>query len=194
LAEICPIWRYVGMRMEMRNSFPLKASHTRIHMEELQVATCKVQEFPIHLLGPSNRDIGNVLGRAFEPLAPPSPHITLFWLRELQRIEIALQKKLNQDPDAVHTGLLQVMRTKMVDYPSFVKVKKSLSIFINLWEKTFCRSFSEFYDESSNQLVLSQLKTIRGSRTGELDEGLLRLLSECYIQMNCSSRIHNESH
>jgi hypothetical protein len=78
----------------------------------------------------------------------------------------------------------------MVDYLSFVKVKISLSIFINLWKKTFCRSFSEFYDEFSNQLVLSQLRTIRGSRTGKLDEWILRLLSECYIQMNCRRRIH----
>ncbi len=61
-------------------------------------------------------------------------------------LKIALQNKLNQDQDEVRTGLLQVMKTKMVDYPNFVKVKKSLSIFINLWEKKFCRSFSEFYD------------------------------------------------
>ncbi len=131
--------------------------------------------------------IGDILGRAFEPLAPPLLNITLFRLQELQRIEIALQNKLNQDPD---TGLLQVMKTKLVDYSSFVKVKKSLSIFINLWEKTFCRSFSKFYDEFSNQLVLSQLRTIRGSRTGELDDGILRLLSECYYKMNSGCRIH----
>ncbi len=64
-----------------------------------------VQEFPIYLLEPSNRVIGDVLGRAFEPLAPPSEHITLSWLWELQRIDFALQNKLNQNPDAVHTGL-----------------------------------------------------------------------------------------
>jgi hypothetical protein len=78
---------------------------------------------------------------AFEPLEPPSAQVTLSWLRELQRIEITLQNKLIQDLDAVHTGLIEVMQTKMVDYSSFVKVKKSLSIFINLWEKTFCRSY-----------------------------------------------------
>jgi hypothetical protein len=83
-----------------------------------------IQEFPICLLEPSNSVIGYFLERAFEPLALPSSHITLFWLRELQHIEIALHNKLNQDPDAVHTGLLQVMRTKMVDYPSFVKVNQ----------------------------------------------------------------------
>ncbi len=151
------------------NSYPLKASHTRTCG---RIASCimKVQEFPIYLLEPNNRVIGDVLGRAFEPLAPPSPHVILFWLRELLRIEIALQNKLDLDPDAVHTDLLQVMRTKMVDYSSFYKVKKSLSIFINLWEKTFCSSFSKFYDEFSNQLVISQLRMIRGWRTGELDE------------------------
>ncbi len=62
-----------------------------------------VQEFPIYLLEPSNLVIGDVLGRAFEPLALPSAHVTLSLLRELQRIEIALQNKLNQDQDAVHT-------------------------------------------------------------------------------------------
>ncbi len=50
-----------------------------------------VQEFPMYLLEPSNRVIGYVLGRAFEPLAPPSAHITLSCLLELQRIEITLQ-------------------------------------------------------------------------------------------------------
>ncbi len=68
-----------------------------------------VQEFPLYLLEPSNCVIGDVLGRALDPLAPPSVHITLSWLWELQRIEIALQNKLNQDPGAVHTGLVQVM-------------------------------------------------------------------------------------
>ncbi len=32
---------------------------------------------------------------------------------------------------------------------------------------------------------------IRGSETGELDESLLRLLSECNIQMNCFRRMHS---
>jgi hypothetical protein len=159
-------------------------------MEKIPCYLMKIQELPICLLEPSNRVIRDILGRAFEPLAPPSSNITSFWLLELQRIEIALQNKLNQDPDEVHMGLLQVMRTKMVDYLSFMKVKKSLSIFIILWEKTFCRSFSEFYGEFRNQLVLSQLRTIRGSRIGELDEGILRLLSECYRQMNSGRRIH----
>ena len=75
-------------------------------MEKIPCYVTKIQEFPICLLEPSNRVIRDVLGRAFEPLAPPSSNITLFWLRELQRIEIALQNKLNQDPNEVHTGLL----------------------------------------------------------------------------------------
>ncbi len=65
-----------------------------------------VQKFRTYLLEPSNQVIGDVLGRAFEPLAPPSTQVTLFWLRELQRIEISLLNKLSQDPDAVHTGLI----------------------------------------------------------------------------------------
>jgi hypothetical protein len=38
--------------------------------------------------------------------------------------------------------------------------------------------------------MLCQLRTIRGSETGELDENLLRLLSECNIQMNCCCQTH----
>jgi hypothetical protein len=51
-----------------------------------------VQEFPTYLLEPSNRVIRDVLGSAFEPLAPPLAHVTLSWLLELQHIEIAPQK------------------------------------------------------------------------------------------------------
>ncbi len=91
-----------------------------------------VQEYPIYLLEPSNRVIGDVLGKAFEPVAPPSAHISLSWIRELQRMEISLQNKLNQDPDVVHTGLVQVMQTKMIDNSSFVKARNpypSLSLY-----------------------------------------------------------------
>ncbi len=130
------------------------------------------------------------MGRAFGPLASPSAHVTLFWVRELKRIEISLQIKLNQDPDAVHTGLIEAVQTKIVHYSSFVTVKKSLSIFINLWEKKFCCSYLEFLDEFSNQLMVCQLRTIRGSETGQLDENLLRLLSECNIQIPCCRRTH----
>jgi hypothetical protein len=84
-----------------------------------------VQEFPNYLLEPSNQVMGDVLGRAFVPLAPPSTQVTLFWLRELQHIGIALQNKLNQVPDALQAGLIEAMQTKIFDYSSFVKVKKS---------------------------------------------------------------------
>jgi hypothetical protein len=90
----------------------------------------RVQNFQPFLLEPSNRDIGYIKGRVFEPPAPPAAQVTLSWVRELQRIEVALQNKLNQDPDAVHAGLIEAMQTKMVDYSSFVKARKSLSIFI----------------------------------------------------------------
>ncbi len=107
----------------------------------------RVQDSPTYLLEPSNRVIGDVLGRAFEPLALPSTQVTLSWVLELLRIDIALQNKLNQDPDAVNEGLIEAIQTNMLEYSSFVKVKKSLSIFIILWEKTFCCSCFEFLDE-----------------------------------------------
>ncbi len=58
---------------------------------------------------------------------------------------------MNQDPDAVHEGLIETMQTKIADYSSFVKVRKSLSIFANLWEKTFSRLYLEFSNEFTNQ-------------------------------------------
>ncbi len=51
------------------------------------------------------------MGTAFEQRAPPAAQVTLFWVRELQRIEVSLQAKLNQDPDAVHAGLIEMMQT-----------------------------------------------------------------------------------
>ncbi len=115
---------------------------------------------------------------------------TLYWVREPQRIEAELQNKLNQDPDAAHAGLIEAMQTKMVDYSSFVKVRKSLSIVTNLWEKTCCRRYLEFLDEFNNQVLLCELRTICGSETGELTESRLRLLTECNIQINCGRRTH----
>jgi hypothetical protein len=49
-------------------------------------------------VGAQQSSLGDVLGRAFEPLALPSTKVTLSLLQELQHIEIALQNKLNQDP------------------------------------------------------------------------------------------------
>ncbi len=49
--------------------------------------------------------IGTIMLSAFKPFASPALE-TLSWMRELQRIEVALQNKMNQDPDAVHEGLL----------------------------------------------------------------------------------------
>jgi hypothetical protein len=133
---------------------------------------------------PSNRVIGDIMGRTFELLAQADAQVTLSWVRELQRIEVALQNKWNQDPDAVHAGLIETMQIRLVDYSSFVKVRNSLSIFTNLWEKTFCRVYLEYLDEFTNQFLLCQLRTIQGSGIGELTERLLGLLSECNIQMN----------
>ncbi len=64
--------------------------------------------------------------RAFEPLALPAAQVTLSWVLEHQRMEVALQNKLNQDLDAVHAGLIEAVQTKMVDYSCFLKVRKSL--------------------------------------------------------------------
>ncbi len=86
------------------------------------------------------------MGRAFEPLAPPAAQVTLSWVRELQRIEVALENNLNQDPDdAVHAGLIETMQTRMVDYSSFVKVRKSLSIFTNYGRRRSAQFISSLW-------------------------------------------------
>jgi hypothetical protein len=41
-------------------------------------------------------------------------HKLLYAGSESLRIKVALQNKLNQDPDAVHAGLIEAMQTKMV--------------------------------------------------------------------------------
>ena len=56
----------------------------------------KIREFPPYLLGFSNDMIGRIMERFFEPVAPRA-QTTLSWVRDLQRIEIALQNKLSQD-------------------------------------------------------------------------------------------------
>ncbi len=139
------------------------------------------------VLGPSKQVIGDIMGRAFEKLAPPAAQVlvTLFWVRELQRIEVALQNKMNQDPDAVHACLIVMMQTKMVDYFSFVKVRESLSISTNVWEKTFCRVYLEFSYEFTNQLIYCQLRTIRITKARGLADRILWLLFECIIWINC---------
>ena len=123
LAGICPIWRHSSMRMEVRNSYPLKASHTRTLWRKFHVMWRRFK---------SSR---------YACWSQATVWSEIFWEEQF-------------------------------------------------WEKTFCHSFSEFYDEFSNQLVLSHLRTIRGSRTAELDDGILRLLSECYYPMNSDRRIH----
>ncbi len=99
-----------------------------------------------YLLEPRNMVKGPIMGRAFEPLATQA-QVTLFWVQELQRIKVALQNKLNQDLDAVHAGLIGTMQTKIVDYSSFVKVKRLLSIFTN----SFRRLYLEFSGEFTTQ-------------------------------------------
>ncbi len=68
----------------------------------------RVQRFLTYLLKPSNKVIGTIMGIAFEPLAPPAQ------VMELQRVEVALQNKLNQFPHAVHAGLIGTMQTNLV--------------------------------------------------------------------------------
>ena len=99
----------------------------------------RVQRFPTYLLGFSNDMIGRIMERAFEPVAP-SAWTTLFWVQEIQLVEIALQNKLAQEPGAVLSGL---------DYNNFVSFKKSTIILLCLWERAYQNHFDQVYVESS---------------------------------------------
>jgi hypothetical protein len=119
----------------------------------------------------------------------PLARVTLFGVRELQRIEVALQNKLNQDPDAVHEGLLEAMQTKLIDYIHFVKARRSFSFFTILWEKTFCRWYLQFLDECTNQLLHCQLKMILVTEAGIFLDRILTVLSGCQVQMFYGQRL-----
>ena len=68
------------------------------------------------------------MARAFKQVAPRA-YGTLSWVWELQRIKVALQNILAQDPEAVRAGRIHVMHTKLDKYSSFVKFRKSMAIF-----------------------------------------------------------------
>ncbi len=57
--------------------------------------------------------IGRIMEIAFEPVAPRA-WATLFWVREIELIEVELQNKLVQEPGAVLSGLIEAMQTKLV--------------------------------------------------------------------------------
>ena len=56
----------------------------------------QMQSFPIYLLGASDTMIGIMMASAFESNSPPTG-IPLFWVHELQRVEVVLQNMLDQD-------------------------------------------------------------------------------------------------
>ena len=62
--------------------------------------------------------IGRIIERAFEPVVPRA-WVTLFWVHEIQRIEVAFQNKLAQEQGTVVSGLIKAMQTKRVDYHHF---------------------------------------------------------------------------
>jgi hypothetical protein len=78
----------------------------------------------------------NHYGERFQTLVQQA-QVILFWVFELQHSKVTLQNKLNQDQDAVHADLTGAMHTELVDYTSYVMARGSLSIFTNLWEKTY---------------------------------------------------------
>ena len=63
------------------------AIHTPVTNAELIIR--KVRQFPPYLPGYSNNMTGRIMERIFEPIAP-SASTTLFWVHDLQRIEVAL--------------------------------------------------------------------------------------------------------
>jgi hypothetical protein len=54
----------------------------------------------------------------------------------------------------------------------------SLSIFTNLWEKTFCKLYLKSSDEFTNHLLFCQLRKIQVSEAGGLADRILRVLPD----------------
>ncbi len=68
----------------------------------------QVQWFPTYLLDVSNAIIGRIMERAFEPVLPRAWE-TLFWVHELQRIEVSPQNMLTQGQGTVLSCLIEAM-------------------------------------------------------------------------------------
>ena len=151
-----------------------------IEGEPIQTPTMKamtiirhVQSFQTYLLDVRNNMIGRNMKRAFEPVTPRA-WVNLFWVHEIQLIEVAFQNKLAQEPVTVLSGLIEAVQTKLVDYFNFVRFRKSMTILICLWE----RANQKLFDQASNELMIQlwdhQLKVTR--KKLELDAVLDGLL------------------
>ena len=133
--------------------------------------------------------IGGIMERVFAPVAPRA-WVSLFWVHEIQRIEIAFQNKLAQEPGAVLSGLIETMHTKLVDYNNFVSLKKSTSILICLWERANQRLFDQVSMEFTTQLIENQLKANQELELGQLRDRLLMVILKCLVQTSNGRQMH----
>jgi hypothetical protein len=156
--------------------------------QQAQIIIEKVQNFPTYLLEIGNEMIGKIMELSFEQVAPRA-YGTLSWVWELQRIKIALQNNLARDPEAVRTGLIHVMHTKLDKYSSFVKFRRSMAIFTILWERSVQKLYLQFADEFANHLVISQLRVNAKNGTGELQNDILTVLVDCCHQIKQGRRM-----
>ena len=60
----------------------------------------QLKNFPIYLLGASNKMIGKIVSNAFNVIAPPA-RVSVFWIHELQRTEAVFQNMLSTNRHAV---------------------------------------------------------------------------------------------
>ena len=84
--------------------------------------------------------------------------MTLSWVHEIQRIEIAAQNKLVKEPGTVVLGLIEAMQTKLVNHHNFVKFRNSMTILICLWERADQKLFDQVFNELTIQLLEHRLK------------------------------------
>ena len=126
---------------------------------------------------------------AFELVAPRA-WVTLFWVHEIQRIEIAFQNKLAQEAGAVLSGLIETMQTKLADYNNFLSFKKSISILICLWERANQRLFDQVSMEFTTQLIENLLKAIQELQLGSLRDRLLMVILKCLVETSNGRRMH----
>ena len=122
----------------------------------------------------------------FEPVAST----TLFWVQDLQRIEVALQNKLAKDPGAVLENLTRTMQTTLVDYNTFVNFKKLTNILICLWKRANQKHFDRVSLEFTTQLIENQFKAVIWMEPGRIRNKLSRVIMRCLELKSNGHRMH----
>jgi hypothetical protein len=135
-----------------------------------------LKKYPVYLLGPANDMIGKIITNAFEPIAPPS-RVPLFWIKELQRAEIALQNDLSLNRFGIAQRLVKIMKSPLTDFEAFAAIRKSTAIVYSLWERAFEAQYDQQTSEWVTQLIDYQYDATKTLEAGPLRDNLLKAIS-----------------